>query len=312
MKDTTIKYETRLNALQQAKALELPSREAMLSRSPSVAKFWDENRYLLSDAWAEWEKGEADKLFPLDESLLDAKLRAAVEQAWESPETELTVKALLEEVSPDVFQFQLFDPARLVDLRHYLDAVANANIPLRPPYGIALNRGGAMLDKRSEGFLAAPSFQSLYQQLLDHYMRPIARLLFPEILGYDTQTFGFSIRYEAGVDTSLRLHTDASSATLNVNINLPEESFTGSEVDFYDPVTGNMNRLSFKPGVAMIHRGNVAHAAQPIRSGERSNLVLWLYGDRGLTPFKGNPAGDYDAHQRWTTPSNDYDDVAPF
>ena len=94
-----------------------------------------------------------------------------------------------------------------------------------------------MLDKRSQGYIAAPSFQEFYQQIMDIYMRPMARLLFPEIVGYDSQTYGFSIQYQPDMDTSLRMHTDASSVTMNVNLNLPGESFEGSELDFYDAST---------------------------------------------------------------------------
>ena len=72
--------------LQQARALDLPSREAMLHRAPSVQQFWSSNNELLSNAWSEWEASEKDNLFTLDDSLLDAKLRSAVTQAWENPE----------------------------------------------------------------------------------------------------------------------------------------------------------------------------------------------------------------------------------
>tara|TARA_R110001583_G_scaffold8952_1_gene42210 strand:+ start:10273 stop:11022 length:750 start_codon:yes stop_codon:yes gene_type:complete len=247
-----------------------------------------------------------------NESLLDTKLRNAVQQAWKDPAKEVALQDLMQEVSPGVFQFQLFDPAQLAHFRHYLDEVANAKIPLRPPYGIALNRRGAMLDERSEGFLAAPNFQLFYRQVMDKYMRPIARFLFPETMGYDSQTFGFSINYQTGVDTSLRLHTDASAVTLNVNLNLPGETFTGSEVDFYDSLTGEKNRLTFKPGIAMIHRGNIAHAAQPIISGERTNFVMWLYGERGQIPLQNVQSKVFDANQRWIVPNNVRDEVAPF
>lgn len=169
-----------------------------------------------------------------------------------------------------------------------------------------------MLDPRSEGYLAAPSFQTFYRELLNKYMRPIARLLFPEVLGYDSQTFGFSIQYQAGMDTSIRLHTDASAATLNVNLNLPGEEFTGSEVDFYDKDKGGVNRLTFKPGMAMFHRGNVAHAAQPITSGERSNFVFWLYGNQMQIPRSEGQLKNVDASVRWTLPTEEYDDIAPF
>jgi hypothetical protein len=294
--------------------LPLPSREAMLQREPSVQQFWDENKILLRDAWKEWEADTQEQLVLPDETLLNADLRHAISQAWEDPTTESLVKKLWQEVAPGVFQCQFFDPQRLADLRDYLDATADAQIPLRPPYGIALNRRGAMLDRRSEGYLAAPGFQQFYQTLVDQYMRPIARLLFPEVQGYDSQTFGFSIQYQAGMDTSLRMHTDASAVTLNVNVNLnlPGETFTGSEVDFYDPISGRMNRLMFKPGTAMIHRGSIAHAAQPITSRERSNLVIWLYGNNRQIPAKGTQPLVTDAQQRWTVPTDQYDEHAPF
>ena len=143
-------------------------------------------------------------------------------------------------------------------------------------------------------------------------MRPVARLLFPEIIGYDTQTFGFSIQYQPGVDTSLQLHSDASAATLNINLNLPEETFSGSEVDFYDPVSGKANRLTFKPGIAMIHKGTVPHAAQPITSGKRTNFVLWLYGDRMQVPRDVMQQTAVNAEERWTIPSDNKDEFAPF
>ncbi|MBB1378477.1 2OG-Fe(II) oxygenase family protein [Pseudoalteromonas sp. SR43-2] len=301
------------NQLQLARALELPTRQAMLYREPAVQNFWINNTDLITNAWSEWEATSTDSsTFTLDDTLLDKNLREAVKQAWEDPSKELAVKALLHEVAPDVFQFQFFDPERLAVLRGYLEQIWNSQIPMRPPYGIVLNRRGAMLDSRSEGYLAAPSFQAFYNEILNTYMRPISRLLFPEIIGYDTQTFGFSIYYEPNTDSSIRPHTDASAVTLNINLNLPSEEFTGSEVDFYHPYTGDIKSLTFKPGTAMLHRGNIAHAAKPITSGERTNFVLWLYGERGRLPAQGAPRIPVDAKQRWTNPNKPNDGYAPF
>jgi hypothetical protein len=298
--------------LQRARALTLPSREAMLSRAPSVQQFWHTNKALFSDAWKEWQASQQGDALTLDSSLLDKRLRDAVAQAWQDPSKEIAVKDLLQEVAPGVFELQFFNPERLADLRQYLESVWDAQIPLRPPYGIVLNRRGAMLDSRSEGYLAAPNFQTFYCEILDTYMRPIARMLFPEVMGYDTQTFGFSIHYQPNTDSSIRPHTDASAVTLNINLNLPSEAFTGSAVDFFDVATGQKHSLTFKPGTAMIHRGNVVHAAQPITSGERTNFVLWLYGDRGQIPPQGAKRPTIDAHERWTTPTAVLDSVAPF
>ena len=215
------------NQLQLARALELPTRQAMLYREPAVQNFWINNTDLIANAWSEWEATSIDSsTFTLDDTLLDKNLREAVKQAWEDPSKELAVKALLHEVAPDVFQFQFFDPERLAVLRGYLEQVWNSQIPMRPPYGIVLNRRGAMLDSRSEGYLAAPSFQAFYNEILNTYMRPISRMLFPEVTGFDTQTFGFSIYYEPNTDSSIRPHTDASAVTLNININLPGEEPT--------------------------------------------------------------------------------------
>ncbi|MBB1297994.1 2OG-Fe(II) oxygenase family protein [Pseudoalteromonas sp. SR41-7] len=301
------------NQLQLARALELPTRQAMLYREPAVQNFWINNTDLIANAWSEWEATSIDSsTFTLDDTLLDKNIREAVKQAWEDPSKELAVKALLHEVAPDVFQFQFFDPERLAVLRGYLEQVWNSQIPMRPPYGIVLNRRGAMLDSRSEGYLAAPSFQAFYNEILNTYMRPISRMLFSEIMGFDTQTFGFSIYYEPNTDSSIRPHTDASAVTLNINLNLPGEEFTGSQVDFYHPYTGDIKSLTFKPGTAMLHRGNIAHAAKPITSGERTNFVLWLYGERGRLPAQGAPRIPVDAKQRWTNPNKPNDGYAPF
>jgi len=302
-----------LDSLAQARSLNLPSRQEMLVRATSVSKFWSENRHLLADAWRCWDKENEGFLPKLGESLLDTQLRQSVNAAWDQPDLEHEVAKLWTEVSPGVFECQFFDPDRLAVFREYLSKTQDSEIPTRPPYGIALNRFGAMLDQRSEGYLAAGEFQQFYKLIMHRYMRPIARLLFPEVVGYDTQTFGFSIKYEPGVDTSLQLHSDASAATMNINLNLPGEEFSGSEVDFYDPTTGKVERLSFKPGVAMLHRGAVPHAAQPIKSGQRTNMVLWLYGDRMQVPAPNlSPSQVLTAEQRWVFPKVNEDSFAPF
>lgn len=299
------------NHLERARALPLPTREAMLHRAPSVQAFWLDNKSLLANAWQDCEALLPESI-TLDESLIDSRLREAISLAWDTPETENAVRDLWEEVAPGVYQCQFFDVDKLAALSDYFDKVADAQIPLRPPYGIVLNRRGMMLDKRSEGYLATPEFQQFYRVLIDTYMRPISRLLFPEITGHDTQSFGFSIAYQPSTDTSIRPHTDASAVTLNINMNKPSERFSGSTVDFYDSETGQTQALTFKPGVAVIHRGNVPHAAQPITSGERANMVLWLYGERGFVPHFEPAQKEIDAKTRWTVPSTPLDTFAPF
>ncbi|MCJ8276902.1 MAG: 2OG-Fe(II) oxygenase, partial [Bdellovibrionales bacterium] len=287
-------------------------REEVLRREYSVKEFWDTNRNLLVDAWKEWEASKTNQIDFLKEELLDKELVKRVSEAWQNPESEGSVRELIEEICPGVYQFQFFDPDNIKLIRDYLDKVDEAQIPVRPPYGIVLNRKGAMLDQRSEGYLAAPSFQSLYEEMLNQYMRPIARMLFPEITGYDTQTFGFSIQYQPTKDTSIQMHTDASSVTLNINLNLPGEEFEGSEVDFLNAKTGKLSQVKFQPGKAIIHMGAIAHRAHPITRGERTNLVLWLYGEQMQVQRRFGAEANYSAKERWTKPTNKPDGFAPF
>ena len=301
-----------LSALEQAQSLARPSREAMLQRHPTVQRFWEENRGLFEEAWSEWEQKRLDNNSPLDGEVFDPALRQATDEAWLQPSHEGAVRELWNEVLPGVFEAQFMDVDALASLRDYLNDAADANIPLRPPYGIVLNRGGAMLDPRSEGYLAAPSFQAFYRKLMDHYMRPISRLLFPEITGYDTETFGFSVQWEAGKDVSLRPHTDASSVTLNINLNLPDEEFSGSAVGFFDRSNGQKVDYTFKPGYAVIHRGDVPHISQPITKGSRSNLILWLYGEGGATPSFEVPPALQAPEVRWSHPKPTPSNFAPF
>lgn len=299
--------------LTKARNVSRPSRAAMLQRDPSVHQFWHDNGSMFENAWAEWEQNDGHHGIILDRSLYAADLRAAVERSWEDPTQEQSVKELWTEVFPNVYKAQFFDPDKLPVLRDYLGRAADADIPLRPPYGIVLNRGGAMLDPRSEGYLAAPTFQAFYRDLMDHHMRPVSRLLFPDTCGYDSQTFGFSIAWQAGKDTDLRPHTDASSVTLNINLNLPGETYSGSAVRFIDPAKRKIESLTFESGTALIHHGGVAHASEPITEGERHNFVLWLYGERGQTPYRhGEGAPPASAAERWRIPQVPSDGFAPF
>ena len=320
-----MKTITKNNALAKTRELILPSREASLRREASVSQFWNSNRKLLEEAWKEWEIENKDNLLIPDETLFDSQLRKAINEAWENPEKENAVADLWEEIIPGVYSVQFFDPERLRVFRNYLEELVKSEIPTRAPYGIQLNRYGMLLDPRSEGYLAAPGFQMFYNNIMDRYMRPIARLLLGTY-GYDNQTFGFSIQYNPDKDKDLHAHTDASAATLNININLPDEEFTGSQVDFYDKNTDQTIQTKFESGRAFIHRGNVPHATHPITSGQRSNLVMWLYGDHMQIPRGGDSSygnlgnnllevikpENITAQQRWSLPESPKDTSAPF
>jgi hypothetical protein len=130
-------------------------------------------------------------------------LRSAVEKIWNSIESgdmdqvelqELLLKELFQEVTPGVYSIQFFDVEKIHIIRQWFDAGGSSGIPIRPPYGIVLNRKGFMIDPRSIGYSSAPDFQTFYKDvLIDSYIRPISRLFFPDhiIAKDDSESFFF-------------------------------------------------------------------------------------------------------------------------
>mmetsp|Transcript_12200 Transcript_12200/g.33859 ORF Transcript_12200/g.33859 Transcript_12200/m.33859 type:complete len:314 (+) Transcript_12200:263-1204(+) len=298
----------------------MPSREEMLRRDSKVYRFWDANEKLLETAWKEWQVNDKQALAlpKLDSSLIHPELRAAVEAVWENPteSNERALKNLWKEVSPGVYDIPFFDMDKIHIVRQWFDQAADAGIPTRPPYGIVLNRKGFMIDPRSVGYLAAPDFQTWYRDLVDTYVRPLGRLFFPEAIlpNDDSETFAFSIQYQGqeGGDKSIRPHSDASTITFNINLD-EEKTWTGSSLIFYNG-GGDNRHVEWAPGHAVMHLGRKMHAAVPIESGTRSNLVIWTMGKGGgmgygssNSPMAGDN-GEYpevyrlSPEQRWVKP----------
>ena len=191
------------------------------------------------------------------------------------------------------------------------------------------------------------------EELISHVIRPVGRMLFPDRVGCDddSEYFAFTIRYDgsdgdvdggkrsnenddnhhdANVskrDFELKEHRDASIVTLNINLNLPEEGYAGSEVYFRefpsDEPTATANNgeqdilhhsgkhdggtVRFSPGMAIIHLGAHRHGSLPISAttskksnGKRYNLVIWLFGTDGDVPIAPYEKEDQmNAVERW-------------
>jgi len=306
-------------SLEIARKLQKPSREAVLRRDSKVYDFWNQNEQLLERAWKEWNQNDEKALAlpKLDASLVNPKLREAVEAAWKDPvNKEQAIKELWTQVAPGVYAMQFLDLEQLHKLRQWLDVTADAGIPTRPPYGIVLNTKGKMVDPRSVGYLAAPDFQDFYQMLVNEYIRPLGRLFFPESIreSDDSESFAFTIQYqgEEGGDKSIRPHSDASTVTFNINLDATQ-SWTGSSLIFFDRAKGARHEVTWAPGIAVMHLGRSMHAALPIESGTRSNWVIWTMGKNGAQGSYGNPLISHDdgyypeqyqlsPEERWTKP----------
>jgi predicted 2-oxoglutarate/Fe(II)-dependent dioxygenase YbiX len=287
--------------LQQARDLQAPSAQAKHHGEMEGAEFWETHATLLRRAWKEWEEALQQEQYQqylpaLNASILNPAIRSAVQTAWENPATgEREVKKLWTRVAPgvEVFSCQLFDPNRIQDIRKHLDAAESSGIPTRRPNG--MNRFGLILDatNSTDGSVAMQGLDDFLQNVLvDDYVRPLGRMLFPEYFGNpkndDVDSYIFTIRYKQGHDVQLNEHSDASLVTLNVNLNLPndnehdEESYSGSSIYFVDEIDKKTkHNVTFTSGMALLHRGMTRHAALPIQEGERTNMVVWLFGEDG-------------------------------
>ena len=285
---------TKSSALKRAQELKAPAALLMDAGETEGLDFWNEHAQLLREAWLEWEQTLGD-LPKLDDSVYDPKLKEAIQEAWKHPSLEGNIRPLCKEIVPDVYKCQLLQPDRIKDIRAYIDAAPTSGIPIRRPNG--MNRFGMILDPKTEGAVTLAGLDEFYQNLVDEYVRPLGRLFFSEYMqaADDAESYAFTIRYKEGEDIELREHSDASLITLNVNLNIPsnESNYEGSTLYFVDDETGEHHEVNFRPGMAVLHRGLTRHAAKPIVHGERTNLVVWLFGEHGYVRFV-----PYEEHER--------------
>jgi len=296
-------------ALCLARSLETPTPSAITSGEHEHATFWEEHGPLLRRAWREVERtmdgvdaedpavrptpsGRHDRGLGLDlylDSVVDPALVRASSAARADPttETEVAVLSLWAPAVPSfpdlgVHRARLLTTEGLSRIRSHLDRAARSGIPTRRPNG--MNRHGVILDDDVDGAVSLPALTGFVNSLVDEIVRPLGRALFPADAGMadDAEYFAFTIRYSENEDVELREHRDASVFTLNVNLNLPEEGYGGSALYFVDPSdASNRYEVEFEPGMALLHRGALRHAALPIKGGTRQNLVIWLFGKGG-------------------------------
>ena len=155
-----------------------------------------------------------------------------------------------------------------------LDAFSRAGLPCGQPN--SMNRFGALLDEL--GF--SPG---LIDPLMRDWLRPLCAALPPlaAVGGASLDRHkSFVVTYRIGEDEELSEHYDNSEVTLNVNLGI---KFEAGELVFY----GHRESASSHPlahhewetdgvGHGVLHLGAQIHAALPIASGERRNLVIWM------------------------------------
>jgi hypothetical protein len=220
-------------------------------------------------------------------------------------------------IAPDVYVCDHFlTSAGTALLQQFMDrAMDHSGIPRRRPNG--MNRFGGVFHPSSrdtggvDGAIALQAWDVFYADLMQQYIRLLGRKFFSSYIRSDhddAESYAFTIRYKVGEDVQLQEHTDASLYTININLNTVTEattttttpSYDGSKVYFVtEPVVTsngtvvvprNKTTIAFAPGSAVLHRGQIRHGALPLTHGERTNLVIWVFGEQGYVRIQ--PYGD--------------------
>lgn len=309
-----------VSALERARSLDAPAATATVNAEFEHADFWEANGHTIREAWLELDQDDTNLALA---NIVDPSLLKAIEKARDNPTlaNEDNVLSSFVEAGPPgkglAYTSRLLTPEGVRALRSELDKAYSSGIPLRRPN--AMNRYGCIIDKAVDGAVSLSSLTSFVEDLVGDIARPVGRALFNDTVGTDDDRdfFSFTIRYNAEEDMELKEHRDASVVTLNINLNLPEESYDGSslylldEEDIGSDGTGTRHFLEFEPGTLLIHRGSLRHAALPISSGSRQNLIIWLFGEDGqvrVAPY--NEKDRLTVEQRWGEgmKNNDHDD----
>jgi len=160
------------------------------------------------------------------------------------------------EPCPGVYVFDAFTPRFCRDLLKGLSRYESMAPNSMNKYGLVLKAVGGTW---------------LCDYLLNRLVTPLTERFYPGV-GRLRKTHGFVVNYDPKKQGSLDLHEDSSAVTLNVCLG---RVFTGGKLRFYDDGGEVAGSVTHKVGQAVLHLGEQQHEAAPIRSGTRSNLILW-------------------------------------
>ena len=108
---------------------------------------------------------------------------------------------------------------------------------------------------------------------IQKYVQPITRYyLAPKMRKLSLRAYAMTVEYDVKKQRSLARHFDSSDVTLNVCV---DGKFKGGDLILYDRKSDGRYVLKQKLGQAVVHLGRHDHRALPIKSGTRTNLVLW-------------------------------------
>jgi len=205
------------------------------------------------------------------------------------------LRSILTEEKSGIFSFDMLTMEfcnKLLEEIGYFEKWCSANgLTIERPN--SMNNYGAILDDFG--------FYNILEEWVDQFITPFAKILWPHLADetFDTH-HGFVVEYKIGKDIDLGFHVDDSEVTLNVCLG---KEFTEGTLYFKgircnkhqqtEPKKEEYFEFTHRPGKAILHLGKHRHGANPIKSGERLNLILWCRS----SSFRDNPHSSL--HNSW-------------
>jgi hypothetical protein len=128
-----------------------------------------------------------------------------------------------------------------------------------------------------------PDLRSWIDELANTKLKKEIQKNFPDMPGhYFSSHHSFITSYSKEANQDLSLHVDASHITLNICLENQAQGadlvFTGTRCrEHVDTLPDDpMTRLTFRAGDAVLHAGNQRHFVTALKSGVRTNLVIWM------------------------------------
>ena len=199
------------------------------------------------------------------------KISDAFAKAPNDTDPDEIIPDVLKKEIDGVYSFNVFDEnfVKLFneEIENFYDVSERENIPVRRPnsmnnYGVIVNEIG---------------MEPLITAFQQDYLWPISRRLFPEQASQFDNHHSFIVRYRSDEDLGLDMHTDDSDVTFNVCLG---EDFEGATLSFCGMFGASDHRqhthtYNHQVGRAVLHLGSRRHGADDIKSGRRSNLIVW-------------------------------------
>ena len=217
----------------------------------------------LFDAKAGWSRW-------IEPRLLDAlaELKAGNESAVRS-----LLRVEVEGSDASVYSFAIFTTDFCDRFIEELDNYYATGLPQPRPnsmnnYGIIVNQIG---------------MQAVITRMQREVLLPLSELLFPvQARGGFTGHHSFMVKYTAGEDLGLDMHTDDSDVTFNMCLG---RVFSGAKLTLCGDSRQPEHRQFYHHyehvrGRALIHLGSRRHGADDITAGERNNLIVWNQNQR--------------------------------